>query len=462
MRTSSFVPLFLPLTVLAVLAGVGCVGPEEAGDPGRGGLTGAGSGPEAHQEEEQQQEEQRARLTAVPYLQGYRPARDEASVTVYEKGKAFEGLNLYVSGHAAEAVLMDMEGEVLHRWRRPLRRVWPDLEPSPQLESLEYWRRAYLYPSGELLAIFETLGLVKLDQDSALLWAYRSDVHHDLFVTPEGEIWVLDRRPRHLKRLHPEKPVLEDLVTVLSPEGEVLRQLSVLAAFERSAYLSLVKDRPVRHGDVFHTNTLAPIPPGLDKVHPAFREGSLLISVLQLNTVAVLDPEEGRIAWALSGLWRKQHQPVLLDDGGLLVFDNLGPGGERSRAIEVDPLTHEERWSFGGREGQELYSRTLGSVQRLPNGNTLITESENGRAVEVTAEGKIVWEFHNPHRAGEEGELVATLFEVVRLPPEFPFQGREGPTTGARRAFLGAPGGGEALLGKESRGPEASGDKPLD
>jgi hypothetical protein len=32
----------------------------------------------------------------------------------------------------------------------------------------------------------------------------------------------------------------------------------------------------------------------------------------------------------------------------------------------------------------------------LPNGNTLITNSGSGRAFEVTAEGKIVWEFANP------------------------------------------------------------------
>jgi len=50
----------------------------------------------------------------------------------------------------------------------------------------------------------------------------------------------------------------------------------------------------------------------------------------------------------------------------------------------------------------------------LPNGNTLITESENGKAFEVTPEGKIVWEFFNPHRAGDNNELIAALYDVVR------------------------------------------------
>ena len=38
--------------------------------------------------------------------------------------------------------------------------------------------------------------------------------------------------------------------------------------------------------------------------------------------------------------------------------------------------------------------RTLGA-QRLPNGNTLITESDAGRVFEVTEGGDIVWEFVN-------------------------------------------------------------------
>jgi len=354
-------------------------------------------------------------LKAVPYLQGYRAANDQASVTRYEKGEAHEGLNLYVSGHAAEAVLMDMEGKVVHRWRHPLRRTWPDLEPSPTLAKLEYWRRAYLYPNGDLLAIFETLGLIKLDRDSNLLWTYRSDAHHDLFVDELQQIWLLDRRARHIPRLHRDKPVLEDLITVLAPDGTVRRQISILAALERSPYRSLVADRHVRHGDIFHTNTLERIEPGLEEAHPAFRPGNLLISLLQLNTVAVVDPREAKVVWALTGLWRKQHQPILLPSGKLLTFDNLGPGRERSRVVEHDPLTQEALWSYGGEDSAKLFSKTLGSVQRLANGNTLITESENGRALEVTRDGEIVWEFFNPHRTGENDELVATLFEVQRL-----------------------------------------------
>ena len=38
----------------------------------------------------------------------------------------------------------------------------------------------------------------------------------------------------------------------------------------------------------------------------------------------------------------------------------------------------------------------MGGVQRLPNGNTLLCESLNGRVFEVTADGEIVWDYICP------------------------------------------------------------------
>jgi hypothetical protein len=356
----------------------------------------------------------------VPYLQGYRGASGQAGITVYDTRKAWPGVNLYVSGHAPEAILLGMNGTFLHRWRLTLQNVWPDLGETPELRKLEYWRRAHLLPNGDLLAIYEGLGLVRLDRDSNLQWAHRGGIHHDLEVTPDGLIYALDREGKVLPRIHPEKGVLEDFVTLLDGEGTVLRRISLLRALEQSVYRPLLhRRRP--HGDIFHTNTLEVLDGRWQDVLPAFQEGNLLISILELDTIAVVDPEREEVVWALSGLTRKQHQPTLVEEGRLLVFDNLGPGGKRSRVLELDPRTQGITWSYGGGEDVDFFSKTLGSCQRLPNGNTLITESENGRAFEVTREGEIVWEMINPHRAGEEDELVAALFEVVRLPENHPF-----------------------------------------
>ena len=353
-------------------------------------------------------------VQALPYLQGYRPARDLPRVVERDPGVAYPGLNLYVSGHAAEAVLMDMHGQTLHRWRYPLRRLWPDLARDPNMAKLEYWRRARLLPDGSLLAIYEGQGLVKLDARSQVLWAYRGGIHHDLDLTPDGTIWALAREGGG--------GALADYAVAFDAAGRLRRKVSILECFARSPWAPLLRRMPAA-GDLLHTNTLEVLDGRFADRDPAFRKGNLLVSVLKLDALAVLDPDRRTVVWARTGSWRRQHQPTFLDDGNLLLFDNLGAGPGRSRVLEIDPRTARTVWQYGGRRNDDLYSKTLGSCQRLPNGNTLITESENGRAVEVTRDGRIVWEFHSPHRAGADGELVAVLFEVVRLPPDFPFRG---------------------------------------
>ena len=102
-----------------------------------------------------------------------------------------------------------------------------------------------------------------------------------------------------------------------------------------------------------------------------------------------------------------------------MLFDNSGRG--RVSAVEVyDLKTLALQWAYAGSETQPFYTRFCGTSQRLPNGDTLITESDNGRAFEVTADGDIVWEFYNPHRAGENDEFIAALFRMDRLPRDFP------------------------------------------
>ena len=103
----------------------------------------------------------------------------------------------------------------------------------------------------------------------------------------------------------------------------------------------------------------------------------------------------------------------------MLLFDNYVLM-EQSSVWEFNPVTEEVYWHYRGNRRHPFYSEVCGTTQRLPNGNTLITESDNGRVFEVTRDKEIVWEFYNPHRAGENREYIAMVPELVRLPPEFP------------------------------------------
>ncbi len=86
------------------------------------------------------------------------------------------------------------------------------------------------------------------------------------------------------------------------------------------------------------------------------------------------------------------------------------------------PVTGEIVWRYDGDSAKpetRFYSRSASTVARLPNGNTLIVVTEAGRAIEVTASGEVVWEFFNPARTGNEDELIASLFQLERVPVDF-------------------------------------------
>lgn len=351
-----------------------------------------------------------ALLAALGYLPDSEPAPALKGVTTHLRGLAHPGLNLAVSRHAPEARLLDMKGRELHRWRLAFEDAFPDRAGLVGVPGIVDWRRVALRENGDLLAIFEGAGLIMVDKDSRLLWANPLAFHHDVFVDEAGTIYALTQRAHVLPRIHPAEPVVEDFITVLDASGRALRHVSILEAFERSSYASILRNlKPA--GDILHTNTIELVPNSASK--------RVLISVRELSVIAIVDLEDERVVWALSGQWHAQHQPTFLADGNLLLFDNQGHG-ELSKVIEIDPFSQEIVWSYAGTPENGFYSRTCGSNQRLENGNTLITQSNSGRAFEVTREGRIVWEYYNPARTGDQNDLIATLYELVRLPETHP------------------------------------------
>lgn len=353
-----------------------------------------------------------AQLEALGYAQGSLPATDPSGVTIHA-AEAFDSLAFVTSGHAPEAQLVDLDGEVVHTWSASHAEVFPE-QAAAGRRPRPYYRRARLLPDGGVLAMFVDHGAFRLDRDSRVVWAWQGGAHHDLTVH-DGQVWLLGRQLRARPGLDPKRDVVDDEVVVLDLEtGALVRRFALFDALEGSPFRSLLRRvQPREDGDVFHTNTLRVLDGRFADVLPAFQAGRLLVSMRHTDWVLVIDPDTVQVVWAMAGPWSRLHEPTLVDPGRLLVFDNMG-AWPRSRVLEVDVVSQRVEWAWdGGR--QPLISETCGTAARLPNGNTMVVASDTGRAEEVTPDGRVVWRFFNPARAGEDGELVATLFQVERL-----------------------------------------------
>lgn len=360
--------------------------------------------------------------------------RSERGVTVHAEGLAQDGVTLYTSGHEAAAYLIDMKGEVLHEWRRPFSQVWAAGSGAikrPMPDSHVYFRNARVFPNGDLLVIYESVGdtpygygIAKLDRNSEVIWSYPGRAHHQLDIAPDGKIYALTHEivdDVHEGLRHLARPRLEDFLVVLSPDGEELKKIRLIPAIAGSPFSTLLHRMPgFSAADPLHANAVTYIDGTAAANFPFGREGQVLLSLRETNTLMVLDPETEAVTWATDGYWIGQHDPDILANGNILLFDNYGhydrPEG-LSRVIEIDPRSMAVVWQYAGTAENPLASEIRADQQRLPNGNTLINESSGGRLVEVTHAGEVVWEFINPVRNGPDGNQIPIIGWAMRLDP---------------------------------------------
>ncbi|HKP26417.1 MAG TPA: arylsulfotransferase family protein [Dongiaceae bacterium] len=373
--------------------------------------------------------------TSDPYVTDqWRKARDGANgVTINDSDQTSQGYTLYTSAGEAAAHLVDMDGRVVHEWRRPYSEVWNEQAAvkKPQPDTMILMDKARLLPNGDLLAIYAAAGdtpwgygMVKMDRDSNVLWSYLAHTHHDFDIAPDGRILALTNEFSSddidgLGKV--DKPFLEDFVVMLSPDGQELKKVSVTRALAKSRYKLLRLAIPSYGlGDPLHTNSVQYITAEQAKAFPFAKEGDLLLSFRDMSAVAVLSQESDEISWAMRGPWLWQHDASLLSNGHIMLFDNLGGfrDGNSARVLEVDPKSGAVAWSYQGDDKHPFHSPLRSSAEVLPNDNVLITESDGGRMFEVTRAGKIVWNFVNPTRGGANNDLIAIATWGQRIDPQ--------------------------------------------
>lgn len=381
---------------------------------------------------------EKIKMSDDPLLSDYwRPERTtERGVTVNE-AEAYPGYTLYSSGHGTEAFLISLDGTVVQSWALPFSAIYdrelsPVKEPMP--DSFMHWNRTRLMSNGDLIVQFETYGdtpwgygLARLDKDSNVIWRYLGQSHHDFDIAEDGRIYTLThemRRNTYDGMPQITVPRLDDAVVVLSPDGQELKKVVLMDILVKPQYRRLLDHISwFNNHDFIHTNTVEYINAEKAAVLPFAKEGQVLVSFRDIHTLAVIDLDSEEVVWARRGDWSGQHDPDILANGNILLFDNLGRVGEggRSRILEIDPQTGAEVWRYEGSNEVFFESDARASQEREPNGNTLITEAHGGRLLEVTPDGRIVWEFINPIRAThpQTGESIIPIVSwAQRIAPQ--------------------------------------------
>jgi hypothetical protein len=368
------------------------------------------------------------------------PPRAQRGAIVHDPDRVAPGVT-FVVGYGQggfQALLVDRDGAVLHRWRARFSEVFgraPQLRWQARDETIA-WHGAHLFQDGSILFNFQDnsfpygSGLVKLDRESRVLWTLAANTHHDVTVDEDGVIWVPAQRYRPdgvpgLVHLAPW--YYEDLVLKVAPDGRVLDEISVLGALrDRPGLLTVTYDEDVAlridSRDPTHLNNVEPLPRALAAAFPQWAPGDLLVSLRNANTIAVIDPVRRVAKWVLNGPFVQQHDPDFLPNGHILLFDNRGgdPACGGTRILELDPVSQKIVWSYDGCGGPPFDSGIRGVQQALPNGNVLVTETMRGRVFEVTRDSpaRIVWDYRNALGEVKGRARLGVVTHAERIPRE--------------------------------------------
>ena len=246
-------------------------------------------------------------------------------------------------------------------------------------------------------------------------------------------------------------PLIDDRIIEVDWEGNIIWDWKCSDhfnefGFSEAAKNVLFRDPGLRNsgtngmGDWLHVNAMSVLGPNpyYDAGDERFHPDNLILDSRQANITFIVSKKSKEIVWKLgpdysnekTGWIIGQHHAHMIPrglpgEGHIMIFDNGGQAGyglpnemspwgaeccrrDYSRVLEIDPVSREIIWQYTPKEAgfivplnsSRFYSPFISSAQRLPNGNTLITEGGGGRLFEITPDYEIVWEYISPYFGG--------------------------------------------------------------
>jgi Arylsulfotransferase (ASST) len=380
--------------------------------------------------------------------------RPEGLVTKEQSASA--GYTLYSPLEMERTYLVDLDGKVAHTWRHDTQ---PGLNQY-LLEDGTLVRAGRLKLKGPFENAKGQGGRVEaLDWDGTVLWRfdYASDQvmqHHDVEPLPNGNVlflaWERKRAAEALaagrdpKQL-PEGEVWPDTVIEYDPRAQQI-------VWTWSVWDHLIQDHDptkANYGDVAahpekidvnyapvgdgeadwnHANSID-YNPALDQIMISLRSHSELWIIdhgvsaeeargpagdLLFRTGNPANYGKGKVA---ERELFAQHDAQWITDGltnagSILVFNNgVAKTREYSTVDEITPVIENGRYAkddngvyaastkrvYPNNRKDRDFAAIISGTQRLPNGNTLITYGTFGRTFEVDPDGRLVWDYVNPH-----------------------------------------------------------------
>lgn len=265
--------------------------------------------------------------------------------------------------------------------------------------------------NANLVYIVQSLGIFEItpigEKVNELLFSAEENPHHELLIENDNSVIYLSEQ----KDVDSASSLRYSLIRRWDQSKEEISTLWNPLTYEDKASIISEIYAPFVSDDMDdHSNSLF-----------IGKRGNILLSRRHLNQVISIAPGWKGIEWKLGGVnssftfedptdyFYAQHTPIETKEGNIVLFDNgngrpESEGGEYSRALELalDPRTKKVKKVWEHRPEENIFVSSLGGLERLDNGNTLISFGRNETLHkdpiilrEVDKAGKIVWDLSN-------------------------------------------------------------------
>ena len=312
--------------------------------------------------------------------------------------------------------LIENDGNILNVWPAEFSRTWPDFShiKNEQDIPLNDWsvhvHGAQPLPDGSVIYNMANIGLVRQGRCGQIMWKLPYPTHHSVFLNRSGDVWVSGHRTHDVTdsiTAFLKTPYVDQTLLKVSVDGKILKEVSLLKVFIEAGMLGELfpagvpkpKKGKLVIGDLLHLNDIEELSEDLAAQYPTLSAGDLVVSLRNINLIAVLDGKSYKVKWHKTGPWIRQHDPDFIGNGKIAVYDNGDDGTSSgdvlrgSTIMAVDPATDVVEIVYQGSKEAPFYSKYMGKMQFLRNGNLLVTESVRGRVFELSKENEVVWEY---------------------------------------------------------------------
>lgn len=269
-----------------------------------------------------------------------------------------------------------------------------------------------------------------------------------------------------------DKKLLDEVIYEIDKEGNIVWKFSFSNNFEEIGYTEVQKNVIYRNpnlisttelGDYLHISSFSVLGENkwYDQGDRRFNPNNIIFASRQSNFIGIIDKEKRKIVWQIGpkedSLFRKLHgiigpthiqmiQKGLSGEGNILLFESGAESGygvpnlnsstginnyrrAYSRVLEFNPITYDIKWKILPEDlgystslnGYKFYSPYGGSLQRLPNGNTLVSMGSAGIIYEITEDHEVVWRWVCPYRVNSNDDFAIKnyIYQGFRYPYDY-------------------------------------------